>query len=183
MKNTNDARNDHNWNLRSYHGNKWNNKSWVDFPLQTRTKLDRGPASLRSNRLPQSERQRLQLGKLIIPVTGHVTVERDDPHPYPVFRGKCFSPDGERRFVARSVDVYAKWRGRNAVDGAWNARKQRRNAVIKQRNGDRQRERGGGEWRKEGGEARKHSVEVTEERVNWVTRFVSSTRLKHPLAA
>lgn len=32
-------------------------------------------------------------------------------------------------------------------------------------------------------EARKHSVEVTEERVNWVTRLVSSTRLKHPLAA
>lgn len=31
--------------------------------------------------------------------------------------------------------------------------------------------------------ARKRNVQVTEKRVNWVTRLVSSTRLKHPLAA
>lgn len=31
--------------------------------------------------------------------------------------------------------------------------------------------------------ARGGNVGVTEERLNWVTRLVSSTRLKHPLAA
>lgn len=42
-----------------------------------------------------------------------------------------FFPQWERRFVARSVDVYANETKRtklsDTVDGAWNAREQRRN--------------------------------------------------------
>ena len=89
-----------NLNLRSYHDNKWNNKSWNR--LTSHYKLERNSIEDLPKEQPVApvrKTETLQLGKLIIPVTGHVTVEWD-PHrlsriPYSLTRGKCFFPNGK----------------------------------------------------------------------------------------
>lgn len=125
-----------NSNLRSYHDNKWNNKS--RNRLTSHYKLERNSIEDLLECLPKEQpvapvgKTETSIRKINYPC--HRSCHRRAVRSHrlsriPLFRGKCFFPNGKDVSSRGRLTFYAKWGERSAdtIDGAWNARKQRRN--------------------------------------------------------